>query len=115
MDEKLAMLCRDLEASLALEDSLADRALVELHRLTGKKIAKEKLASTDSLLGLIGEFKPGWHVSVQGIAHSPNGHWRCTLRKSDMRDDDATIGIGHSPNLPHAMLASLLKALALTG
>jgi hypothetical protein len=49
---------------------------------------------------------------LKGTATHPNGHWHCSLRRSDIRDNDPYIGIGAGPTLPHALLGAVIAALA---
>lgn len=115
MDMGLAALAEDVEAALVLETELADKVLAVINGLTGNpKVERADLDSTDAVLSLIYKVRPGWSVSIRGNATLPNGHWRCTLRKSSSRDNDEYLGIGRGPTLPHSLLASLLKALSFT-
>lgn len=115
MDMGLAALAEDVEAALVLEPDLADRALAVINGLSGDlKIGRADLDSTDAVLSVIYKVRPGWSVSIRGNATMPNGHWRCTLRKSTSRDNDEYLGIGRGPTLPHSLLAALLKALSFT-
>ena len=106
----------EIEAKRAddfLGDELADRAISEINKAAGgQHIAHSDLDSTDKVLAIIYAIRPGWSVSMKGVARLPNGHWRCTLRRSDMRDNDEYLGVGRGPTLSHALLAALLKALA---
>lgn len=113
MDKATADLAREIEASLTLGGELADQIVAVIRKaIEAKDFDREGLDSTDRILAVICEVRPGWSVSAKGIAHGPNGHWRCTLRKSGVRDNDEYIGVGRGPNLPHAMLAALVKVLA---
>ena len=115
MDRELAALAEEIEASFVLEQELAARALSAINAAAGDlNIGREDLDSTDKVLAVIYSVRPGWSVSIRGSATMPNGHWRCTLRKSSARDDDAYLGIGRGPTLPHSLLASLLKALSIS-
>ena len=112
MDQKLAALAEDLEAALKLDDHLADSVLSVIAERTNISVGKADLDSTDRVLEVIYALKPGWSVTVKGTARLPNGHWRCTLRQSAEKDNDEYLGIARGPTLPHALLASLLKALS---
>jgi hypothetical protein len=115
MDENLAVLADEIEAALHLESDLADRAVGAINAISHKvKITASDLDSTDRVLGLIYSLKPGWSIAARGKARVPNGHWRCTIRQSASRDNDEYIGIGHGPNLPHSLLASVIRAMAQT-
>ncbi len=112
MDKKLAALAEEIEAALIIDDALAERVISTVEQLSQKTLGKSDLDSTDMVLDLIYALKPGWSVSIRGSAAKPNGHWRCTLRRSSSRDNDEYIGIARGPTLPHALLASLLKTLS---
>ncbi len=114
MNKDLAKLAQEVEAALTLESNLVERVIAQLHRvLKDQNIEPKHLDSTDKILSLITAIRPGWVISMRGTAHLPNGHWSCSLRKSDMRDNDEYLGIGRGPTLSHSLLAALLKALAL--
>ena len=113
MDKSLADLALEVEAALSLRDDLADHAITAINKASGgKSIERAALDSTDEVLALIYAIRPGWSVSMKGVARLPNGHWRCTLRRSQERDNDEYLGVGRGPTLSHALLAALLKALA---
>jgi hypothetical protein len=115
MDRKLAALAEEVEASFTLEPGIAERVLSALNGLAGDlTIDCQDLDSTDRVLSVIYAVKPNWSLSIRGSATLPNGHWRCTLRKSSARDDDAYLGIGRGPTLPHSLLAAFLKALSVS-
>ena len=107
MDKRLADLALEVEAALTLEGDLADKAIAALNTAAaGTVIERADLDSTDKVLSLIYAIRPGWSVSMRGTAHLPNGHWRCTLRRSDRRDNDEYLGVGrgrrgHEIDLPH--------------
>lgn len=113
MDKKLAALAEEIEAALEIDDELAKRVLGAIETMTDKAVSREALDSTDMVLDLIYSLRPGWSVNIRGLANKPNGHWRCSLRRSSSRDNDEYIGIGRGPTLPHALLASVLKAFSL--
>ncbi len=52
---------------------------------------------------------PNWSVNIHGRANEKDGHWRCSLRESDAKDNDAVIGIGSSPVLSQAILAATMR------
>lgn len=112
MNTDLLGLAKDIEAALALNDDLAKKARIALAQFSKRTLADVDLESTDDVISLVYAIHPGWHLSMKGTATMPNGHWRCTLRKSDLRDNDAFVGIGNGPTLSHALLAALLKAIA---
>lgn len=113
MNTELAALAEEVEAALVLGEELAGRTLSVINDLSGDlQIESADLDSTDKVLSVIYAVRPGWSVSIRGKATMPNGHWRCTLRKSSSRDNDEYIGIGRGPTLPHSLLAALIKVLS---
>lgn len=113
MDKGLALLAEHVEASLALDDALAERAMSAVNALLGdEKLKRADLESTDKVLEAIYAIRPGWSVSIRGTMSHPNGHWRCTLRQSLGRDNDDYLGVGRGPTLQHSLLAALLKAMS---
>jgi hypothetical protein len=75
----------------------------------GEEIRAESLATTDGALMIADDAYPNWAVRIQGRANDRNGHWHCTLRRDDSRDNDEAIGSGRSPVLAQAILASVLR------
>ena len=71
------------------------------------------LADTDEVLHLVDQILPDWTISMTGKAREPNGHWTCTLRESSWRDSDSMIGIGRAPEPHRALLAAMLRVMAL--
>ena len=112
MNETLAELAHEIEAAFELSDELAERARSALEGKVSTPPAAADFHSTDKVLSLVQECLPGWAIHIKGTATRPNGHWHCSLRKSDIRDNDPYVGIGHGPTLPHALLAAVLAALA---
>jgi hypothetical protein len=66
--------------------------------------------STDAIVAQVIAVLPGWHFSIHGRARITSGAWRCTLRRSDVRDDDEAIGIGEAQSINLAILAAVLRA-----
>jgi hypothetical protein len=64
---------------------------------------------TDAALWLIDRCLPGWSIMLHGTATEPDGHWRCHLRRSESRDDDAVIGHGTAPGVGLALLRALVS------
>ena len=72
------------------------------------------VGETDHAIMIADEAYPNWAIHLRGRANDRDGHWHCTLRKSESRDSDEAIGIGRSPVLGQAVLAALLRlAMAL--
>jgi hypothetical protein len=64
---------------------------------------------TDAALRLVDRCLPGWSIVLHGTATEPDGHWRCTLRRSESRDDDAVIGHGAAPGVGLSLLRALVS------
>lgn len=75
----------------------------------GASSAELKLHTTDGAILFADRAYPNWSVNIHGRANELNGHWRCSLRESDMRDNDAAVGTGKSPVLSQAILAAMLR------
>ncbi len=71
------------------------------------------LGGTDEVLHLVDQILPDWTISMTGKAREPNGHWTCTLRESSWRDSNSVIGIGRAPEPHRALLAAMLRVMAL--
>ncbi len=67
--------------------------------------------SSDLLEALVLSALPGWHFSIHGRAR-PAGPWTCSLRRSDVGDDDEVLGTGEARRLSLAILASILRVAA---
>ncbi len=93
------------QISEALSGHLPDKDQV-------RAITAEQLASSDHVIHLIDDAVPGWAIHIDGKAVEPNGHWHCTLRRSDTRDSDEFIGHGKGKVLSHALTAALLRTVA---
>lgn len=76
------------------------------------QIPDEIETSTDAVVADVIALLPGWHFSIHGRARTDAGAWRCTLRRSDVRDDDETIGVGEANSLNLAILAAMLRVAA---
>ena len=83
----------------------ADKAMIEAGSLD----------SVDATLLLVDHCFPGWSVSMDGTASEAHGDWTCTLRQSSVRDNDSYLGVGRGPRLSNALLAALLRAMAMSG
>jgi hypothetical protein len=75
-------------------------------------IPDEITTSTDAVLAQVIASLPGWHFSIHGRARTDTGAWRCSLRRSEVRDDDEAIGVGEANALNLAILAALLRVAA---
>ncbi len=68
--------------------------------------------SVDAVLQAIDHAFPGWALAMNGVASEANGHWKCSLRHSEVRDNDAFLGAAHGPLLSNVLIGAFLKALA---
>jgi hypothetical protein len=111
-DAELKLVLDQLESSrdmtLADLDGVAHALAYLVPKLAGKGLAAQAIATTDGVMQLVDDIYPNWTVHVHGRANDRDGHWRCTLRENDSRDDDAVIGTGRAPVLSQAVLAALL-------
>jgi hypothetical protein len=64
---------------------------------------------TEAVLHLVNTHLPGWSIVLKGTAREVDGEWTCTLRQSDLQDNDAMLGNGAGPTLALAMLIAFLK------
>lgn len=114
---ELAALGAEVEIATAISPELVERlnkALEHLAKEDEDLVPAEPgyPGDTHAVLVLVHRLLPEWDVSINGVAKRGDGNWRCVLRSSNMRDDDAFIGSGAGPVLPHALLGALLKAAA---
>lgn len=114
---QLEELAEKIEAATALEQSLADTAATVIDTFLqdarkGETVRASDLQSTDSVIHLIDEAAPGWSIRLKGRAFEPNGHWRCSLRSTEARDDDEFIGHAKGPDLSNTLLAAFLRIFA---
>ncbi len=117
ISEDLGDLARHIEAAADLDPATASLALKHVEKSLTRAGIKlqgdwKDLSSTDHVLHLVDQAAPGWSIHLDGKAFEPNGHWRCTLRPSDMRDDDEFIATAKGPRLVNALLAAFLRLLA---
>mgnify|MGYP001822861950 FL=1 len=112
MNKELSNLAREIEAAFELSENLTERARNALKETLRTPPTVSDFHSTDRVLKMVQECLPGWAIHIKGTATSPNGHWHCSLRKSEIRDNDSYVGIGQGPTLPHAVLAAVIGALA---
>lgn len=64
---------------------------------------------TSAMLRLINTHLPDWSISLKGKTDAVDGSWTCTLRKSDLDDDDLYVGTGGGAKLPLALMAAFVK------
>lgn len=54
---------------------------------------------SEAVMHLLSHCLPGWHIRLTGQAAEPDGHWRCSLRKSAVDDDDLVVGTATGPTI----------------
>ena len=69
----------------------------------------QRLNATDDAMLIADHVFPNWVVHIRGRTNDHDGHWKCTLRENDSRDNDAYIGSGKSPILSQAILAAIIR------
>lgn len=118
-DKELDILINELETNSAMPLADFEGVFNALRFVLPDKVAEnaraESLATTDGALLIASGAYPNWAVRIHGRANDRNGHWHCTLRRDDNRDNDAAIGSGRSPLLSQAILASVLRLAMITG
>ncbi|WP_170608738.1 hypothetical protein [Ruegeria arenilitoris] len=72
-------------------------------------LSAQDVAGAEQAIHIADVAFPNWSVNIHGRANERDGHWRCSLRESDARDNDAAIGIGSSPVLSQAILAATMR------
>lgn len=65
--------------------------------------------SSDAIIGLVNAALPGWHFKIHGRARHSLDAWSCSLRQSDVRDDDEILGTGTAACLSQAILAAVIR------
>jgi len=117
-NDALIALAERIEAAPLYDAPLTRQAfdLVETHLpdLDRAMIRNGALGGVDAVLTVIDHGFPGWSVSMHGTASETHGDWTCTLRRSEVHDNDMAVGVGKGPHLPNALLGALLKLLART-
>ena len=112
----LISLAERIEADPSYDAGLTRTAfdMVETHlpEVDRAMIRNGALGGVEAVLLIIDHGFPGWAISMQGTASEADGHWTVSLRKSDIRDEDPFVGVGHGPRLSNALIGALLKALA---
>ncbi|MGB6229855.1 MAG: hypothetical protein WBF53_06985 [Litorimonas sp.] len=113
---ELDVLIHDLETRHDMYVANLDGAVNALAALlpgaVTKDLTAERLSTTDGVMHVADEAYPNWSVNIHGRANETDGHWRCTLRRSDSRDNDSVIGSGRAPVLSQAILAAVLRLAA---
>ena len=113
----LMELAEQIEAAKSVDPALTKAVLRELRvsfpdATTSGLLSEATVTSTDAIVELVVAVMPGWHFSIHGRARPDVGPWSCSLRRSDVLDDDEILGIGKAATLSQAMLASLISVVA---
>lgn len=95
-----------LQALLALRESFPTEA-------AAGHVAADIVTSSDALVEMVNAALPGWHFSIHGRARHTLGAWSCSLRRSDVLDDDEILGTGEARSLSLAILAAVFRVAAL--
>ena len=112
-DPEMNILIKELEGSEAMSVADFEGVVHALEFLLPAHVTKgltaQGIGSADGAMHVADEAYPNWVVHIRGRANDRNGHWRCTLREDDSRDNDAVMGAGRSPVLAQAILAAILR------
>ena len=113
-DPELDILINELESerelSIAEYDGIAHAlAFLLPDAVPDEVMAPLQISTTDGALHVADVAYPNWTVHIHGRANDKDGHWRCTLRESDVRDSDKVIGSGRAPKLSQAILAAVMR------
>jgi ribonucleotide monophosphatase NagD (HAD superfamily) len=117
LQNDLEELANRVEAATDTDSDLAANAASALRASfsstsSASQIPDDIATSSDAIVALVNAALPGWHFSIHGRARTDKDAWRCTLRRSDVRDDDEMIGVGEAHSLNRAILAALLRVAA---
>jgi hypothetical protein len=110
-------LAEKVEAKMTLTGSLAQDVAEAINyhlpeNASGMMVKAADLSSTDYVLHLIDTVTPGWTIRLRGKAMERDGHWQCSLRPTDARDEAEFIGHAHGPDLSNSLVGALLRVLA---
>lgn len=112
-DPELDIIIEELETrsdlSAADFDGVAHALAYLLPDAVPKDAAAQQISTTDGAMLVADKAYPNWTVHIQGQANDRDGHWRCSLRESDSRDNDRAMGAGRSPVLAQAILAAVIR------
>ncbi|MGR3662170.1 MAG: hypothetical protein ACU0CA_13435 [Paracoccaceae bacterium] len=113
---ELLELAKNIESLPSYDAALTRKAFeavqVHLPDMDKSMIQSGAFGSVDVILLAIDHAFPGWALTMNGIASEGNGHWKCSLRQSEVRDNDAFLGAAHGPLLSNVLIGTFLKALA---
>lgn len=112
-DPELSILIDELETQSDMSVADFEGVVHALSYLLPGKVSEnatpQRIGTTDGAMLVADNAYPNWAVHIRGRANDRDGHWRCTLRENDGRDNDAAIGSGRSPILGQAVLAAVLR------
>lgn len=116
--KELLELADRLEAAETLGADLSVQALLALREsfpteAAEGQIASEIVTSSDAMVEMVNAALPGWYFSIHGRARHTQGAWKCSLRRSDVLDDDEILGTGEARSLSLAMLVAVIRVAAL--
>ncbi len=116
-DQELQIMIDELEARGDMGPADFDGVAHALVYLLPEAVAETKnlgqtISSADGAILVVDHAYPNWTVHIRGRANDKDGHWRCTLREGDTRDNDAVMGAGRSPVLAQAILAAVFRLTA---
>lgn len=106
-----------IETASTLDQDLRGAALHGLRaafptEATAGHVPDEVTLSSDAVVEMVIHALPGWHFNIHGRARHSPGSWSCSLRRSDVLDDDEVLGTGEARSLHQAVLAAVLRVVA---
>lgn len=104
-------LLKQLEAAATLDADVLNASAEAVREVFPKAPHHPEVLAepVEAVLHLIDGCLPGWTIQLTGKAAEPDGHWRCSLRKTRGRDEDEFMGLGHGPTVALALLQALLR------
>ena len=99
-----------VEAASLLDHELLTKAYDALRPIFPEMPASFEASSgqVEEILHIVQIVAPNWTIQLTGKAMEPNGHWRCSLRRSRSNDEDEVIGLGFGAVVGLALVAALL-------
>ena len=112
-EPELNILIENLETRADLSIAEFEGVLQALNLLLPDAIPSEtsaqSLDTTDGAIAVAVTAYPGWDINIHGRATPRQGHWQCSLRENDDRDNDAAIGLGKSMRAGQSVLAAVMR------
>lgn len=98
-----------LDAARTLDDALMSELCAGMAAVFPNAPAQAAVLAepTEAVMHLMARCVPGWSIHLTGQAAESDGHWRCGLRASDIRDDDGVVGSAKGPTIPLALARAL--------